>query len=205
MSVFLTKDMVVNEIMKITGGSQKKEFTKTELARFLGASNPKALDPVLEELVREGFLRVSRVQNNAKYYALAVPKTDQPMQQQLEASNIGMKQFIISVINDPTFRSALKSIVREALEEYFKGKDVTISDFLRVYETAMDDTCMASIHDIRTMLGLSLEDFMAKFRDYILQNFQLISGGKEGIIKDGVLYGLIRRKDYVSNCPKKRW
>ncbi|MCH4814976.1 MAG: hypothetical protein QXY87_04085 [Saccharolobus sp.] len=50
------------------------------------------------------------------------------------------------------------------------------------------------VKDLRIQLGLSLEEFMRKFRDYILEHYELISGGKEGIVKDGVLYGIIMRK-----------
>jgi len=35
---------------------------------------------------------------------------------------------------------------------------------------------------------------MGKFRDYILKNYELISGGKEGIVIKGVMYGIIRKK-----------
>ncbi|WP_225968761.1 PepK [Saccharolobus islandicus] len=75
-----------------------------------------------------------------------------------------------------------------------KGKERTTQDLDRVYDFVKDNLCMASIKDIREQLGMTLEEFMAKFRDYIIRNYELISGGKEGIVKEGVLYGIIRRK-----------
>ena len=75
-----------------------------------------------------------------------------------------------------------------------KGKERTTQDFDRVYDFVKDELGMASIKDIREQLGMTLEQFMAKFRDYIIRNYELISGGKEGIVKEGIMYGIIRRK-----------
>jgi hypothetical protein len=35
---------------------------------------------------------------------------------------------------------------------------------------------------------------MREFRDYIINNYELIQGGKEGIVIKGIMYGIIRRK-----------
>jgi len=93
----------------------------------------------------------------------------------------------------------LKSALREVLEEYFElyfGPPKTTEDLDRVYDFVKDDLGMASIKDIREQMGMTLEQFMAKFRDYIIRNYELISGGKEGIVKGGVLYGIIRRRKW---------
>jgi xylose isomerase len=50
------------------------------------------------------------------------------------------------------------------------------------------------IDDLRRQLGMSLEQFMSKFSDYVLQNYEVISGGSEGFIKGGTIYGIVRRK-----------
>jgi uncharacterized protein YeeX (DUF496 family) len=75
-----------------------------------------------------------------------------------------------------------------------KGKERTTQDFDRVYEFVKDDLGYASIKDIREQMGMTLEEFLAKFRDYIIRNYELHSGGKEGIVKEGILYGIIKRK-----------
>ncbi|WP_246253048.1 hypothetical protein [Acidianus brierleyi] len=64
----------------------------------------------------------------------------------------------------------------------------------RAYEMMKNSLGYVRIDDLRRQLGMSLEQFMSEFRDYILENYELISGGKEGIIKDGTVYGIIRRK-----------
>lgn len=118
---------------------------------------------------------------------------------------IDVRELKKAIVNEllKEIRWAIKEAVKEALEEYYGRRNVTISDFERVYEFTKDGLCMASIEDLRIQLGLSLEEFMARFRDHILQNYELISGGKEGFVKGGVLYGIIRRKDYSrGHCPK---
>lgn len=87
----------------------------------------------------------------------------------------------------------IKSELESLFEEYF-GKPKTVTDFNRVYDFVKDDLGYASIRDIREQLGMTLEQFMAKFRDYIIENYELHSGGKEGIVKGGILYGIIKRK-----------
>ncbi|MGC9105464.1 MAG: hypothetical protein ACP5HQ_03465 [Thermoprotei archaeon] len=176
---------MVTEILKLTGGSTKKEFTKTELATFLGMSksSAKKLDPILDELVKEGFIRITRTRRNAKYYALSESKAAQAQPQAVQPQT-----------DLSSLKGVVKEAVKEALMEYFGTKEVTVSDLERVYDFVKNDLGMASIKDIREQLGLTLEQFMAKFRDYILQNFELISGGKEGFVKGGILYGIIRKK-----------
>ena len=92
-----------------------------------------------------------------------------------------------------TLKSALREVLKEYFELYF-GHPKTTEDLDRVYDFVKDDLGMASIKDIREQMGMTLEQFMAKFRDYIIRNYELISGGKEGIVKGGVLYGIIRRR-----------
>ncbi|WP_048052680.1 hypothetical protein [Saccharolobus islandicus] len=75
-----------------------------------------------------------------------------------------------------------------------KGKERTMQDFDRVYEFVKDDLEYASIKDIREQMGMTLEEFLAKFKDSIIRNYELHSGGKEGIVKEGILYGIIKRK-----------
>lgn len=199
----ITKEDVINEILKLTGGDTKKEFSKGELAMIFGVyKNQKVLDPIIDELTKEGFIKLSRVKGNTKYYILAKGEKGMEKEERAVSDTTDVKRIINAIMKDPSFRQMLRDLIKEILEKDFNMKDVTISDLERIYEIAMDGLCMASIYELRTMLGLTLEEFMAKFRDYILKNYDLISGGKEGFIKDGVIYGIIRKKEYTRNCPK---
>ncbi|ARM77207.1 PepK [Acidianus manzaensis] len=87
--------------------------------------------------------------------------------------------------------------IRQLFDEYFTkyfGRPKTYEDLDKVYDIIKDDIGYAQIKDLREQLGMSLEQFMSIFRDYILQHYELISGGKEGFVQRGVLYGIIRRK-----------
>jgi hypothetical protein len=50
------------------------------------------------------------------------------------------------------------------------------------------------IDNLRRQLGMSPEQFIAKFGDYILQHYELIPGGEKGFIKGGVTYGIMRKR-----------
>lgn len=99
----------------------------------------------------------------------------------------------ISQIGSEYNIDVIKNALREVLEEFF-GKPKTYDDLDKVYEIVKDDLGYATIKDLREQLGMTLEQFMGKFRDYILKNYELISGGKEGIVIKGVMYGIIRKK-----------
>ncbi|BDB99561.1 hypothetical protein [Saccharolobus caldissimus] len=168
----ISKDEVLNAIMKITGGDSSKEFTKNKILEIIGKSK-KGVDQILDDLIKEGKIRLSRTAGRAKYYVLS--------NREQEPRKIEYNTDII------------KNALREVLEEFF-GKPKTYDDLDKVYEIVKDDLGYATIKDLREQLGMTLEQFMGKFRDYILKNYELISGGKEGIVIKGVMYGIIRKK-----------
>ena len=178
--IMVSKEDVKKVIIQYTGGDGNKEFTKTTLLPYLGLSRSnKSLDKIFDELLKEGFIKLVKTSGNRKYYTLAkaVEKREEnPPHEDFET---------------------LKNVLREVLKEYFElyfGHPKTTEDLDKVYDFVKDDLGMASIKDIREQMGMTLEQFMAKFRDYIIRNYELISGGKEGIVKGGVLYGIIRRR-----------
>lgn len=172
----VSKNDVINAIIDITGNDNSKEFTRNGVRTHLGLSPSKQLDKIFEELEKEGFIKLKRTKGNIKYYVLSNGNV-----QVEEKRNINPDVELF------------KTAVREVFEEYF-GKPATIVDLDRIYDIMKDDVGYASIEKLRIQLGLSLEQFMAKFRDYILKNYELIPGGKEGFIIRGSLYGIIRRK-----------
>ena len=163
----VSKDEVKNAILKFTNGKTDVTFTKTTIQKVMNTSTK--IDSILEELVNEGFIKLVKTTGRAKYYSLT------------------KGQEVKSDYED------LKRALREVLEEYF-GKPKTFSDLDKVYDEIKDSLGYAQIKDLREQLGMTIEQFMAKFRDYILQNYELIAGGKEGFIRNGSVYGIIRRK-----------
>ena len=74
----------------------------------------------------------------------------------------------------------------------------TEKDLDRIYEQVKDRLGMTTIEILRVQMGLTLEQFMARFRDYIIKNYELFPGGKEGIVMNGAVYGVIRRRGMQS-------
>ena len=96
-------------------------------------------------------------------------------------------------------KEAVEEAVKKAMKEYFEayfGKPKTEADLDRVYYQICDDSGLTTIEHLRKQLGMTEEQFMARFRDYIIQNYELHSGGKEGILINGAMHGVIRRKDF---------
>ncbi|BCU69685.1 hypothetical protein [Stygiolobus caldivivus] len=175
----VSKDEVKNAILKITEGRGDIEFTRNGLYQHTGKS--KKVDDILEELIKEGFIKVSRTAGRAKYYVLNIEG----------AKPVGEEKGVKG--GDKGDMEGVKRALREVLEEYF-GKPKDFKDLDRVYEEMKDDLGYVQIKDLREQLGLTLEQFMAKFRDYVVKNYELIPGGKEGIINSGAVYGIIRKK-----------
>ena len=41
---------------------------------------------------------------------------------------------------------------------------------------------------------MSPDQFLARFRDYLMRNYELYPGGDEGIVLNGVVHGVVRKK-----------
>ncbi len=94
------------------------------------------------------------------------------------------------------FKRLIKEAVAESLREFFSsdGK-VTFKDFDEVYDAVRDGFGYAGIDAIRRELGLTEQQFYSLFRRHILEKYTLIQGGKEGLIRGGIMYGIIKRKN----------
>ncbi|AEE94611.1 conserved hypothetical protein [Acidianus hospitalis W1] len=172
-----SKDEIVKAILKVTGGDENKEFTKTAIAHELGMTkSTSSIDKIIKELESEGFIKFKEKRGPGIYYVLA-------KKQVVEEKNA-------EELHD---MKNLKVALREVLEEYF-GKPKSFADLDSTYDFMKDSLGYVRIDNLRRQLGMSLEQFMAKFGDYILQHYELIPGGEEGFIKGGVMYGIIRRK-----------
>ncbi|AWR98166.1 PepK [Acidianus sulfidivorans JP7] len=87
----------------------------------------------------------------------------------------------------------IKKSLRDVLIEFF-GEPKSTSDLDSVYDIAKNNLGYVSIKDLREQLGLTLEQFMGKFRNYIMEKYDLIAGGDEGFLINGSIYGIIKRK-----------
>ncbi len=173
----VSRDEVKNAILQLTNGKFDKEFTKTDIQKTLNTKS-KSIDKILAELENEKFIKLSRQPGRRKYYVL-VPSnnTSTVVKTEVQKEDLDL----------------IKNSLREVLEEYF-GKIKDFKDLDMTYDEIKNDLGYVQIKDLREQLGMTLEQFMGKFRDYIIKNYELIPGGKEGIIKGGVLYGIIKRK-----------
>ena len=74
------------------------------------------------------------------------------------------------------------------------GPIKTEKDLDQVYEQVKDRLGMTTIKILRQQLGMSLDQFLARFRDYLMRNYELYPGGDEGIVLNGVVHGVVRKK-----------
>ena len=184
----VSREEVLKAITEITGGSPDEEFTKNAVKERLH-THSKRVDEVIEELLSEGVIAVARTRGKAVYYKLA--KGDK--------GSTGTQQRPTRVEPVPT-DGTLKAL-RDLLDEYFKryfeayfGTPKTEKDLDRIYDQVKDRLGMTTIEILRQQMGMTLEQFLGRFRDYIVQNYELFPGGKEGIVLGGVTYGVVRRK-----------
>ena len=83
--------------------------------------------------------------------------------------------------------------VLEILNETRKRKKTTY-DLDVLYDKMKDSLGFVRIDNLRKELGMTFEEFMQTFGDYIEKHYELIPGGDEGFVRNGVKYGIIRRK-----------
>ena len=181
----VSREEVLKAITEITGGSPDEEFTRNAVKERLHTSS-KQVDEVIEELRNEGLIVVARMRGRAVYYRLA-KRGEESVNPQCRPEH------------GPT--DGTVKALRDLLDEYFKryfeayfGRPKTEEDLDRVYDQVKDRMGMTTIEVLRQQMGMTLEQFLARFRDYIVQNYELFPGGKEGIVIGGVLYGVVRRK-----------
>ncbi|NON61425.1 hypothetical protein [Acidianus sp. RZ1] len=102
-------------------------------------------------------------------------------------------------IQDPQIILMLKDIL-ELLKEINRKLDRVLSNpsdlearFDSLYEEVKNSFNIARLSEIRKRMGLSQEEFYSKLSDYIERNYRLVSGGDEGVVKGGVIYGMVRK------------
>lgn len=194
----ISKDLIRDTIIDLSK-SGKTIFSKQELLEKLGKKrSSKAIDDIIEDLIKEGFIRrIKQGKNNREIQFMLIG--DKNIE---ESKDLDKKEGMENSLNQiKAFENALDEVLGkyyerliEDLKKMFRDKVPTTADLDRVYEFSKNSLGHAQIKDLRIQLGLSLEEFMRYFRDYILQNYELIPGGEEGFIKGGVMYGIIRRK-----------
>ncbi|AWR99855.1 hypothetical protein [Metallosphaera hakonensis] len=158
------------------------EEQKESLIKFLkerGGSAPRSAlrkysDDVLREMELEGKIKLQKVGSGIRVVLL-------------DATTSGSAQ------NQPTVLDLLKEINAKLdllLSTFRKGNEL---EFDRVFEEVKNPMGIAVLKDIRERMGLSREEFYPKFSTHIESHYQLFRGGEEGIVKGGVIFGLIKR------------
>ncbi|WP_286188972.1 hypothetical protein [Sulfolobus sp. S-194] len=199
----ITKDISKNDIKDaITelAKSGKTIFSKQELLEKLNRKRSNTdIDNIIEDLVKEGFInRIKQGKNNKEiqFMFIGEKKVDESLSEKaedIESEPLDQIKALQSAL-DMVLGKYYERLIEDLKKIIFRDHVPTPVDLDRVYDFAKNSLGHASIKDLRIQLGLSLEEFMRYYREYILQNYELIPGGEEGFIKGGVMYGIIRRK-----------
>lgn len=168
-----------------------------------------------EELVSAGYspnsvykIKEKKVISDEKCEKLVQVLGDRAKSMLIEALNEFLTQLsklgitAASSSSSPVDCSKIDTKLDEIIQLLTSNKaNKTAKDLDKVYEEMKDSLGYVRIDDLRRELGMTLEEFMRTFREYILENYELIPGGKEGFIRNGVLYGIIRK---LLDCFLKR-
>lgn len=195
----ISKNDIKNAIIELTK-SGKSTFSKQELLEKLKRKRSNTeIDNMIEDLVKEGFIKkIKQGKNNKEiqFMFIGEKKVDENLGEKtedIEGKSLDQIKALESAL-DIVLSKYYERLIEDLKKIIFRDRIPTPEDLDRVYEFAKNSLGHASIKDLRIQLGLSLEEFMRYFREYILQNYELIPGGEEGFIKGGVMYGIIRRK-----------
>jgi DNA-binding HxlR family transcriptional regulator len=163
----LSKEEIISVIQELYDG---KPIAFSKIKRKV-KGDPEELERVLKELENEGIIRKHEVGGGKVYELVKVNKFD----------------VIINMLNE------IKAELKE-LKELVKGNGkVDTALFERIYNKVKDNLGYASLQAIRIEMGIGKEEFYSKFSRYIEENYTLIAGGEEGLIRKGVVYGIIKK------------
>ncbi|BCS91422.1 hypothetical protein [Metallosphaera javensis (ex Sakai et al. 2022)] len=159
--------------------------TKSQLIDFLrqrGGSAPRSslrgyTDEFLLQLENEGIIKITKVGNGKR---ITLVETTPPS---IVPADLSGLLNMISEINRKL----------DILLSSCQGSSPTTQDLDKIFEQLKNPMGLASLKDIRERMGLSREQFYSRFSSYIEHNYQLYRGGEEGIIKGGVIFGIIKR------------
>ncbi|MBB5254880.1 hypothetical protein [Sulfurisphaera ohwakuensis] len=141
-----------------------------------------ASDKLLEELEKEGIITIKRWKDGRSRIIL-----NEQMKKEEEKK-------------EEKRRDENKDITR-LLNEINRKLDIILQrlgytqqmDFDKIFEEVKNPMGIASLKDIRERMGLSKEEFYSRYSNYIQSHYKLFRGGEEGIVKNGVIFGLIKR------------
>ena len=150
-----------------------KDRTVIEKVRYIGSN----MDKLSEEEKKEFMTWLNELYNAVSSILGKNSNTSVP-----NLGNIELKE-----INEKLDK------VLEILNETKKRKKTTY-DLDILYDKMKDSLGFVRIDNLRKELGMTFEEFMQSFGDYIEKHYELIPGGEEGFIRNGVKYGIIRRK-----------
>ncbi|WP_246263833.1 hypothetical protein [Metallosphaera tengchongensis] len=179
-----------DKILEILRESSKDGVTISTIYEKLGI-RPKArrdqeererVLKVLDDLVRSGRVREKKSGKTKRYVYLGGPAEGDSRDKVVEPTK--------------DLEDIVKRAVLEALDIFFSrnNKDKTENDFDKIYDEVKDSFGLARLDAIRKQLGMTEEQFYGRFREHILKDYQLLSGGAEGLILSGILYGIIKKK-----------
>ncbi|BCU70855.1 hypothetical protein [Stygiolobus caldivivus] len=164
----ITKEQLMNVLQQLYDG---KPVAFSKIKRKVRES-PETIEELLTELEGEGLI---------KRYDVGGGKAYEPVK------------------SDPT--AQILYMLKEIKEE-LKRLEVLVTDknridfsiFDKIYDEVKDNLGYASLQSIRIELGLSREEFYSRFKNHIESNYDLIAGGEEGLMKKGVVYGIIKKR-----------
>ncbi|MEJ2771824.1 MULTISPECIES: hypothetical protein [unclassified Stygiolobus] len=164
----ITKEQLLAVLQELYDG---KPVAFSKIKKKIKES-PEIVEELLKQMEGEGLIRRYEVGGGKAYEPV---KTD-PITQILN---------MLKEIKEELRR--LEDLVNE------KSK-IDYSLFDKIYDEIKDNLGYASLQSIRVELGLPKEEFYSKFKNHIESLYDLIAGGEEGLVKKGVVYGIIRKR-----------
>ncbi len=148
-----------------------------------------APDTVLEELKKERKIDVIKRGNGFTIKLLADQGTtldDSTKKEKDQESQKGEKTQIEDILK-------LLNEINKKLDTLLQRNGSPNLDFDKVFDEVKNPMGVATLKDIREKMGLSKEQFYSKYASHIQSSYKLFRGGEEGIVENGVIFGIIRR------------
>lgn len=150
----------------------------------IAKSKVKWASDVLNELEKEGKIKITKKGNGYTIELLDnEARTEESSLNKEVKKEIKENGDIITILNE----------INKKLDIILQKLGFSNVDFDKIFEEVKNPMGIAVLKDIRERMGLSKEEFYSKYSSYIESHFQMFRGGDEGIVKNGTIFGIIKR------------
>ncbi|BCU67599.1 hypothetical protein HS7_10360 [Sulfolobales archaeon HS-7] len=175
---------------------EKNQLTRGDIKKLLKISY-EDVDAIVEVITSRGLAIKEKTPNSYRVKLIELGERTPKIDQSREKDKM---DYVIKL--EETNNEMLKELMSEIryIKEYLKITQNPVNFpnmekiFDEYYNKVKNALGVANLKLIREQMGVTKEEFYSKLSNYVQANYELIPGGEEGILVNGTICGIIRRR-----------